>query len=311
MLRIKNKIIRVIKNPELLIVHICRYWPFRLISDKLYIKIYFKAYQGYKLNLDSPQTFNEKLQWLKLYDRNEKYTMLTDKYMVREYIKNEIGEEYLIPILGAWDNANQINFDKLPNQFVLKCNHDSGSVVICKNKEELNIKEAICKLNKALKKQYFWKSREYNYKNIKRKIIAEKYMEDEEEHDLKDYKFFCFNGEPKFIQVDMGRFTNHIRNFYTTDWNYIPVNFNCYNDEKVIVQKPKKLEEMLSLVKKLSKNFVMVRVDLYQINGKIYFGEMTFHHGGGGDRIRPFEYDKEWGKYIKLDQLIEKGNDKN
>lgn len=306
---LKKRIKRIIENPLLIILHLCYHRPFNYISDEAFIKLHFKAYQGYNLNLIKPKTFNEKLQWLKLYDRNPKYTSITDKYLVREFVKEKIGEEYLIPLLGVWDNAKQINFKDLPNQFVLKCNHDSGSVIICKDKEKINTKKVIKKINKLLKKQYYWKSREYNYKDINPKVIAEKYMIDEEGQDLKDYKIFCFNGEPKFIQVDIGRFTNHVRNFYTTEWNFIPVEFGKKNNEKIIIEKPSKLKEMLYIAKQLSSEIPMARVDLYVIKGEVYFGEITFHHGGGGEKIEPFEYDEKWGNFINLDNLINKRND--
>ena len=295
-----NKIKKAITNPTLLITHLCRYWPFRYISDERYLKLFFKAHQGKKLNLDDPKTYNEKLQWLKLFDRCEEYTMMSDKYLVRDFIKEKIGDEYLIPLLGVWDKASDIDYSKLPDQFVLKCNHDSGSVIICKDKKTFNKVIAEKKLRKALKKQYFWKSREWNYKNIKPRIIAEKYMVDETGNDLKDYKLFCFSGEPKFIQVDAGRFVDHVRNFYTTE-------YGCKNDKELVIEKPEKLAEMLNLARILSKDIIHVRVDFYISNGNIYFGELTFHHGGGVMRIEPWSYDVLWGNYLELGKVI---NDK-
>lgn len=294
------KILKKVTNPYLLLTHIMRHWPFRCVTDEFYLKIFFKAYQGKKLNIDKPITFNEKLQWLKLYDRNPQYTMLSDKYCVREYIKKTIGEEYLIPLLGVWDNAKDIDFTTLPNEFVLKCNHDSGSVIICHNKEKLNIDKTITTLNKSLHKQYFWKSREYNYKNIKPRILAEKLMVDLESNELRDYKYFCFNGEPIFVQVDIGRFSNHIRNFYDMEWNFIQVSYGCRNDENVIIKKPKQHDQMIYLAKILSKGRPHVRVDFYVVNEKVFFGELTFHHGGGAMIVEPKEYDYIWGEYLKL-----------
>ena len=301
----KDKILKIISNPLLLLLHACHKWPLRLISDKTYLKLFFKTYQGYRLNFNSVNTFNEKIQWLKLYDRNPIYTKLTDKYLVREYVKKKIGKDYLIPILGVWDDAKQIDFDKLPNQFVLKCNHDSGSVIICKDKEKFDKKKAIKKLNKCLKIQYFWIGREHNYKDIKRKIIAEKYMTTNSGEEIRDYKFFCFNGVPEFIQVDIGRFSNHIRNYYTIDGEFIPVEYGCQNNKKIPLDKNINLSKMIELSKKLSKGIVMVRVDLYQIENRIYFGELTFHHGGGGMKVKPFKYDLDWGKLIDL-SLVKK-----
>lgn len=295
-----NKIKKAVNNPRLFLTHLCQYWPFRYISDENYLKLFFRAHQGYKLDLENPKTFNEKLQWLKLYERRPEYALMTDKYLVREYIKEKIGEEVLIPLLGVWENAKDIDFNKLPNSFVLKCNHDSGSVVVCSDKNKLDIAETIKKLNKALKIQYYWKSREWNYHDIKPRIIAEKYMTDESGVGLTDYKFFCFNGVPSFIQLDRGRFVNHIRNFYTSNWEYIPVEYGCKNDPSLEIEKPIQFEKMMKYAKKLSKGIPHVRVDFYISGGKIYFGELTFHHGGGAMNVVPFSYDEEWGKLLEL-----------
>lgn len=297
--------IKKIFNLPLVTTHIGRHWPFnRMISDEKYLKIAFYAYQGQKLNLDNPKTFNEKLQWLKIHDRKEEYTALTDKYLVREYVKEKIGEKYLIPLLGVWDDAKDIDFDALPNEFVLKCNHDSGSVVICKDKSTLNKKKVVKKLNKALKTQYFWKSREWNYKNIDRKVIAEKLMQNNEgEQELTDYKYFCFNGEPKFVQIHRGRFADHIKNTYDIDWQFIDVKNGCRNDKDLKLPEPKQHKEMLELARKLSQGMAHVRVDFYISEDNIYFGEITFHQGGGCLKVEPYEYDLLWGDYLKLPEL--------
>lgn len=297
---ILSKIIKVIKKPGIILVHMCQHWPFRCISDESYLKLFFRVSQGKKLDLNNPVTFNAKLQWLKLYDRKPEYTLMTDKYLVREYIKEKIGEEYLIPLLGVWDDANEIDFDKLPEQFVLKCNHDSGSVYVCKNKAEMNKKAVIKKMNKSLKSQYYWASREWNYHDIVPKVIAEQYMVDESGCDLKDYKFFCFDGVPKFIQVDVGRFTNHRRNFYTANWEFIPVEYGCANDANLKVEKPELLDKMKELASILSKEMSHLRVDFYIVQNQIYFGELTFHHGGGVMYVNPSSYDELWGSYLKL-----------
>lgn len=304
---LKSKIYKSIHNPRLILVHLFQYWPFRYISDELYLKIFFRAHQRKKLNLDNPSTFNEKLQWLKIHDRKSDYTMMSDKYLVRKYIKEKIGNDYLIPLLGVWERAEDIDYAKLPQKFVLKCNHDSGSVIICLDKKNFDKKKAQRKLNKALKKQYYWTSREWNYKNIKPRIIAEQYMVDESGNELKDYKFFCFNGIPKFIQVDSGRFINHIRNFYEPDWTFIPVEYGCPNDTNADIPKPEQLSEMKRLASCLSNNIPHVRVDFYISNKKIYFGELTFHHGGGAMRVTPYEYDELWGDYLDLSKLTMKG----
>ena len=295
-----NKIKKGLGNPYLVLMHLGRHWPFRhLISDKQFLSFFYRAYHHRRIDWNNPQTFNEKLQWLKLYDRQEAYTRLTDKYLVRQYVKDKIGEQYLVPLLGVWNNPRDIDFSQLPNQFVLKCNHDSGSVIICHDKNKLNKKQAIQKLSKAFYTQYFWKSREYNYKNIQRKVIAEKLLVNEEKSDLPDYKIFCFNGKPKFIQVDLNRFTKHVRKFYTTDWNPIDVQDVHYNPA-ISAQRPECLNELLHLAHILSRDFIHVRVDFYLVGEQIYFGELTFHHGGGAIPLFPFSYDKLWGSYMTL-----------
>lgn len=299
-----NQIIKKIFNPYLIATHICRHWPFRLISDESYLKMFYCAHQGEKLDLSNPRGYNAKLQWLKLYDRRDCYTMMSDKYLVREYVKKKIGEEYLIPLLGVWDSAEEIDYSSLPNQFVLKCNHDSGSVVICRDKSKLDVEKTNKKLNRHLKKDYYWMSREYNYKKIKRKIVAEQLMTDGDSTELTDYKFFCFNGKPMFIQVDMDRFTDHIRNFYSPEWKFIDVRYGCKNDKKRNISKPRQLSEMLELAHKLSKGYPHIRVDFYVSNGHIYFGELTFHHGGGVMKIAPKRYDYVWGDYLELPQKL-------
>ena len=275
----------------------------RIIPDDLYLKIAYKLATGYVLDLDKPQTFNEKIQYLKLYDRKPKYIVCVDKYKVREYIANIIGSEYLIPLLGVWEKANDIDFDNLPDQFVLKCNHDSGSVIICNNKKRLSKKQTIKKLNKALKNTGYWFGREWPYKDIKPCILAEKYMTDESGYELKDYKIFVFNGIPQFIQVDFDRFTNHHRNFYDTTWNYVPFT-TCYpTDPNKQIMQPSCLAEMLNIAEKITSDIgkpAFCRIDLYVINNKIYFGEITFYHGSGFEKFEPEEWDEKLGELIDL-----------
>ncbi len=296
-----NAIKRVLKNPKILLVHIFQKAPFKyVISDESFVKLFYFTYIGKKLDLSNPEGFNEKLQWLKLYDRKDEYSDLTDKLKVRKYVADKIGEEHLVPLLGIWDSAGQIEIDKLPDKFVLKCNHDSASVVICTDKEKFNLEKAQKKLRKALRVDYYYVGREYNYHNIVRKIIAEQYLSNESDGGLTDYKFFCFDGEPKFIQVDTGRFSDHVRNFYTMDWEYINVSYGKPNSINAIIPKPEVFSEMVEYAKILSKGFVHVRVDFYCTGNHVYFGEMTFHHGGGAMIISPEYYDKVWGTYCKL-----------
>ena len=272
-------------------------WP-----DKLYIKLrWFACGLQYPLNLNSPQTFNEKLQWLKLYDRNPFYSVLCDKYLVKDYIRNHgEGKVKVIPLLGVYDQFEDIDFSKLPNQFVLKTTHDSGTIIICEDKNRFDIESAKRKLNSRLKVKYWLYDREWPYKDIKPRIIAEEYMVDDSGFELKDYKFFCFNGEPHFIQVDYGRFTSHKRNFYDTNWNRQRFTL-CYpTDWGVEIPKPEELDDMLDVVRLLSSGIPHVRVDLYLINHAIYFGEMTFYHGGGNESFKPVEWDYKLGELIKL-----------
>lgn len=294
-----NKLIQKIKDRIRFIIQDLS----RVIPDKMYLKLLYKKCTKSKLNLDNPQTFNEKLQWLKLNDKKDEYTKMVDKYEVKKYVASIIGEEYIIPTIGVYDKFKDIDFDKLPNQFVLKCTHDSGGVAICEDKNKFDKIKARKILNFSLRRNYFYYSREYPYKNVKRRIIAEKYMKDETSGDLRDYKLFCFNGECKLIQVDFDRFINHRRNLYDTDWNLIEdLSIKYPSDKNTIIEKPSNLDEMLEIARKLSKDIPFVRVDLYLINGKIYFGELTFFHGGGYEKFTPEEWNKKLGDMIKIDK---------
>jgi len=271
-----------------------------LLPDKVYIKLKYRSRLKKKLNLKNPQTFNEKLQWLKLYDRNPEYIKLVDKYEVKKYIEEKLGKEYIIPTLGVWDKFEDIDFDKLPNQFVLKCTHDSGGLVICDDKSKLDLDEAKKKINQSLKTNYFWLGREWPYKSVKPRIIAEKFMVDESGYELKDYKFFCFNGEPKIIQVDFDRYTEHKKNLYTTDWKLCEFSFNYPAHPEIEIKKPEKLEKMIELAKVLAEGKPYVRIDFYSISGEIFFGEITFFPASGMGRFEPDKYDYELGQMIKL-----------
>ena len=276
------------------------------LSDKTFIKIQYKLCTKKRLNLSSPKTFNEKIQWLKLYGNLQKYTNLVDKYEVRKYISETIGEEYLIPLLGVWERFEDIDFEKLPEQFVLKCNHDCGSVVICKDKTTFDIKAAQSKLNKYLKRNFYYENKEPQYKNIKPRIICEKYMVDESWAELKDYKIFCFDGEPKIIQVNYDRVIDHKLNFYDTKWNYISIRLMPHHtDPNKIIGKPNNLDEMLNLAKIFSKKHLFIRVDFYSIRDRIYFGELTFSPNAGFKEFKPEEFNVEMGSYIELPKGIQ------
>lgn len=271
------------------------------LSDEEWIKNKFLREYGREIDLENPQTFNEKLQWLKLYDHNPLYTTLVDKYAVREYVSDKIGEEYLIPLIGGpWNTADEIDFTSLPNEFVLKVTHDSGGVIICKDKRKFNTRKAKRILNRALKSNYYYRGREWPYKNVKPRIIAEKYMVDESQKELKDYKIFNFQGKPRVIEVDYDRFVNHKRNLYTTDWKYIDLMLQYPTDPQHKIERPKSLNRMLELAEILSKDMPHVRTDFYVIGEKIYFGEMTFYHGSGFEKFDPLEWNKTFGDWLVL-----------
>ena len=272
------------------------------MSDEEYLKKLFYASMGKTLNLDNPQTFNEKLQWLKLYNRKPEYTTMVDKYEVREYIAQKLGTEYLIPLLGVWDTPDEIDFNKLPDRFVLKCNHNSGlGMYICQDKSKMDVGQVKKELWKGLKQDYYLTGREWPYKNVKRKIIAEKYMEDDAVHELRDYKFFCFNGRCKCFKVDFNRFVEHRANYYDPQGHLLDFGEKiCPPDRTKNIVLPENLAEMISLAEKLSVGFPFLRVDLYDVNGKIYFGELTFFPASGFGEFTSEEWDERLGSWIKL-----------
>ena len=272
----------------------------KFLPDNLYCQLYYFAKMKKFGNFKNPKTFNEKINWRKLYDRNPIYAKLSDKYAVREYITEKIGEEYLVPLLGVWNDANEIDFDKLPDKFVLKCTHDCASVVICNDKQNFDIEKAKKKLNNCLKTNFYWQAREWQYKNIKPRIIAEQYLVDESGVDLKDYKIFCFGGKPEFILVDFNRFSTHKRNLYTINWDFCDFEIKYPCDKNIKIEKPSQLENMLKLAEILSKDNSYVRVDFYIADGKIYFGELTFSNGGGYSRFTPTQYDRKIGDLWKI-----------
>ena len=272
------------------------------MPDEEYLKKTYKAYIGRELNLDSPTSFNEKLQWIKLYDRNPEYTMMVDKYAVRAYISQKLGEDYLIPLLGVWTDPNDIDFEALPNQFVLKCNHNSGlGMCICKDKSKIDIEKVKKDLRKGLQENYFLGGREWPYKNVPRKIIAEKFMVDESGTELKDYKVLCFNGVPKFVEIHRGRFgKDHTQDFYDTSWqrmNYEQVGLPL---AKELMPKPPFADEMFRLSALLAKDIPHVRVDWYYANNRLYFGELTFFDSSGFDPFIDYKQDEELGSFLIL-----------
>ncbi len=296
-----NRILKVIKEPKKILFYLESKGFFNFLSDESYLKFFFKLNMGKKLNLKSPKTFNEKLQWLKLYDRKDIYTTMVDKYEAKKYVSEKIGEEYIIKTLGVWDSFDEINFDYLPNQFVLKCTHNSGGLVICKNKAELNIKTAKKIINKSLKKNYFYNGREWPYKNVKPRIIAEEYLEDES-GGLVDYKFFCFNGYADCVMLCLDRHTGNTKfYFFDKEWNLLKLNYTGIQAPKdFTLPKPECIEKMFEISSKLSENLKFSRIDLYHCKDKIYFGEITFFPDSGFDANILPEADNYFGEKIEL-----------
>ena len=282
-----------------------RFGLYKNISDEKYIKKAFKVLMGKKLNLENPRTFNEKLQWLKLYDRKPIYTTMVDKCEVKKYVADIIGEEYIIPNIGVWNSPQEIDFDELPSRFVLKCNHNSGlGMYICKDKSKLSEKDVKTirrNLEKGIKQDYYKTNREWPYKNVPRKILAETYLENPS-GGLIDYKVHCFNGEPKFILVCSERFGKNglCEDFVTLSWEKLPFKRPNIRTSETLMERPKELDKVLQLSKVLSKNIPFVRVDFYIVNGKIYFSEMTFFPASGFGLFEPDQWDEIIGDYLTL-----------
>lgn len=297
-----KRLLKIFCDPYWAFGVILRHFFSRMIkSDELFIKLeYFSGMKKFP-DLKSPKTYNEKLQWLKLNCKNDNYTHLVDKYEAKEYVKDIIGEKYIIPTLGIGDSFDDIDFEQLPNQFVLKTTHDSGGVVVCKDKSKLDMKKARKKLEKSLKNNFFYEHREYPYKNVKPRIIAEKFMVDESGTELKDYKFFCFDGEVKMLFVATDRPFDTRFDFFDTEFNHLPFKQGHPLATKEI-KKPRGFEDMKRIAAILSKGMPHVRVDLYDINGHIYFGELTFFHFSGNVPFEPEEWDYKIGNWLKLPQ---------
>lgn len=273
----------------------------QIIPDKMYLRLmYYKHFKRFP-NLKNPKTYSEKLQWLKLYDRKTLYTTMVDKYRVKEYVAKIIGDEFVIPTLGVWENPDEIDFNTLPERFVLKWNHDSGSIIICKSKSDLDVDEIKKKLSKRYRYNGYHYGREWPYKNVKPCIIAEEYVEDKETKDLRDYKFFAFNGTVRamFIATDRFEKCDTKFDFFDMDFNHLPI-VNGHPNAAVMPSKPKQFELMKELSAKLSVGFPQIRIDWYEANGKVYFGEFTFFHWSGFQPFVPNEWDITFGSWIDL-----------
>ena len=277
------------------------------ISDERYIRLLFKDRFGIKIDLENPISFNEKIQWLKLHDRKKAYVTMVDKYLVKDYVANIIGEEHIIPTLGVWDSFDQIDFESLPNQFVLKCTHDSGSVVIVKDKAKMDIKKCKRIISKSLKRDYYLLGREWVYKNVERKVIAEKYMkESDNDADLTDYKFYCFNGIPMYCQVITNRTIDERIDFFDMNWNHMEFTglakpYKRFSDTEI--HEPLNFKKMKEYCSLLAKDIPFLRVDFYEINQQIFFGELTFFPADGVGEFYPSEWNIKLGNMIDISKV--------
>lgn len=293
---------KIVFNPWNVFKYLAHKGYLNWLDDRHYLMGLYRGFMGCKLNLNNPSTFNEKLQWLKLYDHNQNYTMLVDKYLAKEKVASIIGEEYIVPTLGVWDNVEDINFDMLPDKFVLKTTHDSGGVIICKDKKTLDVNNVKKLLHNSLNRDYYLLYREWPYKNVQHRIICEEYL-DNNGHQPDDYKILCFNGKPNNTMVCVDRETGTTKYyFFDNSWNLIRCNgWGMKAPDGFTLPRPENLDEMLSIASKLSRNIPTVRVDLYNINGKVYFGELTFFPDSGFDSRITKSCDLEFGAQVNLD----------
>ncbi len=301
------KIIQYLKNPYKLVVFLGNRGRLRWMKDQTFLTLRYRAMMGEKPDLSAPTTYTQKIQWLKLHDRKEGYTRLVDKYLVKTFVKEVIGEEYLIPTLGVWDRADCISLDQLPDEFVLKCTHDSGGMLICRDKEKINWAKAQKKMERLRKKKFFWERREWTYKNVVPRIIAEPYMEDSRTGELRDYKFFCFDGVPKlmFVASDRQKPDEDTKfDFFDMDYRHLEL-INGHPNAAVPPEKPENFELMKQLASQLSQGIPHVRVDFYEVDGKVYFGEMTFYHFSGFVPFQPAKWDQILGDWLVLPEKQE------
>lgn len=296
-----NKAVRMIVDKgfrfDILVSRNLLFW----MTDRQILEKQFFYHLQKRLNLDAPQTFQEKLQWLKLYDQKPIYTTMVDKYLAKAFIAEKIGKQYVIEPLGVWDHFDEIDFDKLPDQFVLKCTHDSGGLIICRDKSKLDLRYAKKKLEKCLRRNYYYVSREWPYKGVKPRIIAEKYLEDKEDGELRDYKFFTFSGNPRILYITQGQREkkNVVADFFDMDFNHLDLTMDHVN-AKELPHPPQNFVLMKKLAGILSQGTPHLRVDFYEVNGKVYVGELTFFHCTGTAPVQPESWNKKLGDWIML-----------
>jgi len=305
---------KTLKDPWHLVIALAQRGLLDHVSDKTFLKLNYRARMGKKLDLKNPQTFTEKLQWLKLYDRKPIYTTMVDKCGLKEYAAKVIGKEHIIETYGVWDSFDEIDFDSLPNKFVLKTTHDSGGVVLCRDKstmffaskvkEDIGIEGVRNILEGSLKNNYFYSSREWPYKNVKPRIIAERFLEEDSGVEAIDYKVMCFNGEPKLVQLHLGRFTKHTQDFYDTNWNKLDMEYDMDMSD-VVLDRPEWLDELLELSRKMAEGLPHIRCDWYRIGGVFYIGEMTFFDDSGYGEFKPEKWNDILGNWITLPEKTE------
>lgn len=271
----------------------------KYLSDETYIKWVYRINNGEKLNLDNPQTFNEKLNWIKLFDRNPQYTRMADKYEAKEFVSNRLGTtDYTVPCLGVFNSFDEIDFDKLPDRFVLKTTFDSSGVFVVRDKSKFDKENAKNRIAKSMKSDYFIASREWPYKNIPHRLIVDQFLDNHTEHELTDYKFWCFNGEPKVVYVT-NKGANICENFYDMNWDVLDINHGFPRHQPEF-SKPEAFEEMRELARKISYGVPFLRVDFFYIEGKVWFGECTFFDWGGMRSFKSKEWDKKLGSWLTL-----------
>lgn len=296
------KLIKLFQYPLLIYPYLTARGLTKFVPDELHLKLMYFALIGKKLDVDNPESFNEKLQWLKLHDKNPLYTLLVDKISVKKWVKDLIGEDYVTSTINIWDDVNDIDLESLPNQFVLKTSHDCGGLSICRDKGSFDLDKAKSKLKKHLKQNYYWGCREWPYKDVVPRVFAEEYLDSGSELGLIDYKFYCFNGEPEFLYVSEG-LDNHETariSFLTLNWKFAEFKRTDYLNFDQLPKKPDSFNEMIQLTKKLSNGFAFVRVDFFEYNGKPRFSEMTFHPCGGFMPFDPPEWDQKMGSMLNL-----------
>lgn len=299
------KLIKIVNNPIMPLIYVTDKLGLIEYSDLFYLNNFYRFKFGKKLNIKNPVSFNEKLQWLKIYDRNDLYSIMVDKHEVKKYVSEIIGEEFIIPTVGVYNTFDEINFDKLPNQFVIKCTHNSGGVIICHDKANFNYKLAKKCISKNLKTNFYKYGREWPYKNVKPRIIIEKLLKDDTTNQINDYKFFCFNGKVKLFKVDFDRNTKHGANYYDLNCDLLPFGEEvCPPNFNKEIQIPSNIHSMIKKAELLAKNTKFVRIDFYNVNGKIYFGEITFYPASGFGKFIPNDWDEKLGNMLNLGGII-------